>query len=117
MSKAMYLQRGETLDYKNDTNKTIEAGTVIPLVTRVGIAGTDIEPGALGSVHVVGIFEIAKTSQTEIPMGTALYFDGSGLTESENDGAESGAVKYIPAGYAAASSKASDAKILVKLQG
>ncbi len=51
MSKASYWQRGETLDYKNTGSSTIEANTVVELTGRVGIAGTDIAPGAEGDLH------------------------------------------------------------------
>ena len=57
MSKASYWQRGETLDYKNTGSSTIEANTVVELTGRVGIAGTDIAPGAEGDLHVCGVFE------------------------------------------------------------
>ena len=44
MSKAAYWQRGESLDYINNTDITIEANTIVTLVGRIGIAGTDIKP-------------------------------------------------------------------------
>lgn len=98
MSKATYIQRGESLDYANDTTSTIEANTVVTLGERIGIAGTDILPGATGDVHVAGVFEIKKTDSTEIAMGTTVYFDGEGITATA-----SGNVK---AGYAAKKSVA-----------
>lgn len=48
MSKAIYWQRGEDLDYKNGTSDTIEAGSVVSLKTRIAIAGMDIRPGEVG---------------------------------------------------------------------
>lgn len=98
MSKATYIQRGESLDYVNETTSTIEANTVVTLGERIGIAGTDILPGATGDVHVAGVFEIKKTDSTEIAMGTTVYFDGEGITATA-----SGNVK---AGYAAKKSAA-----------
>lgn len=65
MSKASYWQRGETLDYKNTGSSTIEANTVVELTGRVGIAGTDIAPGAEGDLHVCGVFEFDKTGTNE----------------------------------------------------
>lgn len=117
MTKASYLQRGESLDYKNNTSTVIESGSVVPLVTRVGIAGTDIAPGETGSIHVCGVFEITKTKAAIIQMGTSLYFDGIGVTTDMNNGAAEGAEAYIPAGYASADAAASDEKILIKLLG
>lgn len=117
MTKANYLQRGESLDFKNKTDATIEAGSVISLVTRIGIAGTDIVPGETGSIHVCGVFEIAKTKAADIPMGTAVFFDGAGITTDTDDGAAEGASAYVPAGYAIADAAAADSKILIKLPG
>lgn len=117
MTKASYLQRGESLDYKNTTSKPIEAGTVISLVTRIGVAGMDIAPGEIGSVHVCGVFETVKTKAADIPMGTAVFFDGTGITTDADDGNVDGANAYIAAGYASADAAAADDKILVKLLG
>ena len=117
MTKAMYLQRGEALDYTNATNDTIEAGSVITIGERIGIAGTDIEPGAVGSIHVVGCFEIAKSEASEvIAQGASVYFDGTGITCSADDGGTP-PTAYAKAGYAAAASSATDTAVLVKLNG
>lgn len=51
MGKAEYWQRGETLDYKNTGTATIEANTVVIFGSRIGVAGTDIMPGEVGSLH------------------------------------------------------------------
>ena len=71
MSKASYWQRGESLDYKNSGVAAIEANTVVELPGRIGIAGTDIAPGAVGDLHVCGVFEFDKTSEKR-------HLDGNG---------------------------------------
>nr|DAJ08298.1 MAG TPA: protein of unknown function DUF2190 [Caudoviricetes sp.] len=109
MSKATYFQRGESLDYANVTTDKIEAFSVITLVSRIGIAGDDIEPGEIGAVAVSGVFEIPKADETEIPMGTLVYYDGTGITSTATDN--------TPAGYAAANAAASDSSMIVKLLG
>lgn len=109
MSKAAYWQRGESLDYVNGTASIIEANTIIDLKTRIGVAGTSINPGEKGSVHVTGVFEIAKTGNEEIAMGTTVYFDGNGITAT--------AGSNTPAGYAAGTSAAENTTVLVKLLG
>jgi len=38
MSKAVYWQTGESLDYRNTSDRLIEAGTIIPMETRIGVA-------------------------------------------------------------------------------
>lgn len=118
MSKAAFWQRGETLDYKNDTDTKIEANTVISFGSHIGVAGTDILPGELGSLVVTGVFEINKTAETgAIEMGTTVYFDGTGITTAANDGATSNPTAYPLAGYAAQAAAAADTVILVKLGG
>lgn len=109
MAKATYWQRGESLDYTNDGTSVIEANTIIAVGSRIGVAGTSINPKETGSLHVTGVYEIAKTGSAEIAQGTAVYFDGTGITAT--------AGSNTPAGYAAATSGADDTVVLVKLQG
>lgn len=118
MAKAIYWQRGETLDYPNKAAGAtkIEANTIIDLKGLIGVAGTDIAVGETGSLHVSGVYRIAKTSENAIPMGTKVYFDGTGITEAADDG-ENPATAYTPAGFAAESAEADSTAILVKLQG
>ena len=108
MSKATYWQRGESLDYVKSGSTVIEANTIISLGTRIGVAGTSINPGETGSVHVTGVYEIEKTAAGAIEMGAAVYFDGTGITT---------ATSGTPAGYAAAAAEADAAVVLVKLLG
>ena len=108
MSKATYWQRGESLDYVNSGSTVIEANTIINLGTRIGVAGTSINPGEKGSLHVTGVYEIAKTGAEAIAMGAAVYFDGTGITKATGG---------TPAGYAAATAEAGASVILVKLLG
>lgn len=117
MSKAAFWQRGETLDYTNDTDTKIEANTVIAFGSRIGVAGTDILPGELGSLHVTGVFEMPKTDTEVIEMGTEVYFDGTGITAAAGDEAEMDSSAYPLAGYAAQAAAAADTVILVKLGG
>lgn len=116
MSKAEYWQRGEALDYTNATNATIPANTIVQISTRLGVTGTDIAPGEVGSLHVGGVWEIAKTGTAAIAMGQTIYFDGTGITDAANDG-EDDPTAYIEAGYAAADAAAADTSILVKFRG
>lgn len=110
MSKAEYWQRGETLDYTNTGTEMIEANTVVVFGNRIGVAGTDIAPSETGSLHVTGIFEMAKTSDGAVEMGSNVYFDGKGITDTEGD-------DTVVAGYAAKAAAANDTVILVKLAG
>lgn len=118
MSKATYWQRGESLDFVNETTEIIEANTIISLEGRIGVAGTSINPGEKGSLHVTGVYVIEKTGTSEIKMGAAVFFDGTGITDAADNG-KTGNEKesYTAAGYAAQKAAADDKVILVKLLG
>lgn len=107
MAKASYWQRGEALDYTNTGNTTIEAGTVIEIGDKIGIAGCDIEPGALGSVHVEGVFEFNKGS------GALGLGDNVKITASSATAAAAG--DNAPNGYVAKDAASGDSTVLVKI--
>lgn len=114
MSTAAFWQRGEALDFVNETTDTIAANSIVEIGDHIAVAGTDIEPGALGSIHVVGVFDMPKTGSADVKIGASVYWDGSGITDT----APSGDGKITtPIGYAAAPAAASDNLIKVKLNG
>ena len=112
---AQYWQRGEALDYKNNTTKVIPAGAIITIGSRLGVAGTEIAPGQMGSLHMGGIWTIKKTGTAAIEMGQTVYFDGTGITDTKGGSGDSSI--SVEAGYAAAPAGAEDSTILVKLRG
>jgi len=106
---ASYKYRGEALDYPNTTENTIEAGEVVVIGSRVGVIAGDIAPGALGAVHVEGVFEFPLTTGTAIAQGADVYWDA---TNKKITNSSSG---NTAAGYAAAAAKATDETITVKI--
>lgn len=121
--KANYVQRGEALDYKNTTKDMIAAGDVLVLGTRIGVAGTDIVPGGLGTVRVDGVYEIAKEDKVEMTVGTEVYFSENGITTSaENettttteDGDTTTVEKNVRAGFVAMDSSNGSDTVCVKI--
>lgn len=107
---AEYIQRGESLDYKNETSSQIEAGEVVVFGTRIGIAGTTIPIGATGSIHMVGVFKIPKKDGEAIEKGSTIYHAADGMT------AVAGQDQPI-AGYAVDTSAAASKTVTVKLIG
>lgn len=107
MSKAAFWQKGESLDYVNGTGSTIEANTITVYGDRIGVIGTDIKPGELGSIHVVGVFEMPLSDAAAVAAGTEVYWDGSGITTTSTSNTK--------AGYAAQAAKAGDDTILVSI--
>ena len=108
MLKASYWQRGETLDFLNETGARIEAGTIVTCGSVIGIAGTDINPSEVGSLHVQGVYRIAKADDSdEIAMGTVLYLSDTGVTSQSSDA--------TMAGYAAEKSVSGEKFVAVKI--
>ncbi len=105
---AVYVQKGEALDYRNTTENAIPAGTVVLLGKRMGVAGCEIPAGGLGSVHVTGVFEIPKKSNVELKAWDNVVF-------TEADGIDKATGDVM--GYAVAASAASATTALVKLLG
>lgn len=108
--KATYIQRGETIDYKNETANTIELDSVVSLGTRIAVAGDNIASGEIGALHTVGVFSIPKAAE-EITVGSDVYYDETNDCITATQGTN------IPAGYAVQTASASDAKVNVKLLG
>lgn len=121
--KANYVQRGGALDYKNTTKDMITAGDVLVLGSRIGVAGTDIVPGGLGTVHVDGVYEIAKADKVEMTVGTEVYFSENGITttiENETtttteDGDTTTVEKKVRAGFVAMDSSKESDTVCVKI--
>lgn len=109
MSKATYWQRGDSIDFENATEATIEANEVVVFGEHVGIAGTDIAPGTVGSLYVTSVFEIPK-DDAAIGAGASVYIvDGAASATKGSTG--------VLAGYAVQAAAADDATVKVKLQG
>ncbi len=120
---AEFWQRGEALDYTNETDDLIEANVVLQVGTIIGVTGTVIPAGKTGSLHVGGVWEIAKTGTAAIEMGQVVYWDGTGITDATTttteatDDTEETTTDNLEVGYAAAAAAADDTTILVKLRG
>lgn len=105
---ATYIQRGEALDYQNTTEAMIPAGTVILLGKRMGVAGGDIQPGEVGALHMVGVFEIPKKASVALAAGDNVVFtDADGIDKATTD----------IMGYAVEAAEAADETVKVKLLG
>ncbi len=105
--KAKYMHKGESLDYRNATDGIIAAGDVVVMGSRIGVAGTDIAPGELGSVHVSGVYELPKMDKAALDVGTVVYLAPDGITTTETDN--------TLAGYVAAASPAERESVWVKI--
>lgn len=105
---AVYFQRGEALDYENETEALIPAGTVILLRTRMGVAAGDIPAGEMGALHMVGVFDIPKKAGVALLAGDNVVF-------TDTDGIDKATTTVM--GYAVQDAAAGDETARVKLLG
>lgn len=109
---AEYIQKGESLDYKNETGELIEAGEVVVFGTRIGVAGTMIPIGSTGSIHMVGVFKVPKKEGEAIEKGAPIYHSENGMTAIAAEGQA-----HPVAGYAVDTSAATSKTVTIKLIG
>lgn len=109
MAKAKYWQKGNNIDYVNETDAVVEANTIIVIGSRVGIAGMDIGVGETGTLVMEGVFKMPK-GNAEIAIGDNVYFNAESgvVTKTDTD---------TPLGYAVGTAAAAAAEVLVKLAG
>lgn len=72
MYKAEYFQRGDSIDYRPETN--VNAGDVVFLENLVGVAKLDIKAGELGALALNGVYRVVKGSETA-KAGAAVYWN------------------------------------------
>lgn len=116
--KAEYWQRGEAIDYTNpaEASAKIDANEIVTIGSHIGVAGAPIAPGETGTLHVFGVFEMPKSSENAIAIGTNVYFDGTGITEAADNGKQDNdLITYPSAGYATEAAAAADTTIKVRL--
>ena len=71
---ARYIQKGESIDYRPETD--VRAKTIVPFPGFVGITRLDIRAGELGALAVTGVFESPKATEA-IDVGEAVYYDAA----------------------------------------
>lgn len=81
--QAIYVQRGEVIDYKNEGTTAIKANDVVSLATRIGIAATDIPVGVTGTINIIGVFDIPADNTAAFTVGQAVYFKDGKLTGTD----------------------------------
>ena len=69
---ARYVQKGEAIDYR--PSEAVAAGDVVG--NLVGIARLDIAANTLGSLAVVGVFDVEKAAGA-VTVGAAVYWDAA----------------------------------------
>lgn len=107
---AEYVQKGETLDYLNNTEETITAGSVVMLGELCTVAATNISAGEVGTVATVGVWTMPK-DESDITAGAKLYYD------AESDKLTITADSNVFVGIAACAAGTSASTVNVRLNG
>lgn len=77
MATATFIHDGDTIDFTPGTN--VAAGDVVVQNDLVGVAKRDIPTGTLGSLAVVGVFDVPKATGagTAIASGAKVYWNAT----------------------------------------
>ncbi|MBQ9377982.1 MAG: DUF2190 family protein [Schwartzia sp.] len=106
MAKAVFVQKGENIDYKAETD--IGYMDVVPMEKCIGVALEEIASGATGAVSLTGVYELPAATSLTISVGDAVFWN----TTNENiDKDESG----VPAGIAVEEKASAGTSAKVKL--
>ena len=100
---AKLFQKGDALDYANpkvsDATTTIKAGTVVVTDATgdspfVGVVQNDIEPDALGSIAITGVWIVPVASGATFIQGAPVYWDASNAKAVASGGVFMGRAAY-----------------------
>ncbi len=107
-----YVCDGKVMDYQNAGASMIASGAVVPMAAMIGIAETNIAPGKVGAVSIVGVFSLPKKtgSGAALTAGGGAWWDG---TNKQIVGAAADGL--IPAGKVFADAGDSAASVRIKI--
>jgi len=108
---ARYVFSGEMIDYTPAAD--VAAGSVVVIGNIIGITKLDIKAGTLGSLALVGVYEIVKATGdgTAVTKGQKIYWDAT------NQKATPVATGNVYLGDAIAATEATGTKVMVRLGG
>jgi predicted RecA/RadA family phage recombinase len=108
---AKYVQRGHEIDFIPEAD--VAAGDVIIIGDLVGIAKLDIKVGTLGSLTLVGVFDIPKATgeSTAIPVGTIVFWDAENSQVTTTGGDN----KYLGKTIIASSDNDAHARVIINV--
>ena len=109
---AVYIQKGDRIDFKNDTEAVIKSGDVVAMgANRIAVADCQIEVGAVGTLALTGVWEFPADTSAAIEFGAIAYWDASSKTMKAAKSASE-----FPAGICVKKKESSAATVLVRLQ-
>ena len=107
MAKAIFVQKGNNIDYT--PNSAVEYMEIIPLEDCVGVALEAIAANETGTVTLTGVFEFPAATGTAVKVGEKVYWD------STNSVITTTASGNTLAGYAISAKASADATVKVRI--
>jgi predicted RecA/RadA family phage recombinase len=74
---ATFIQKGDVIDFTNNTGSDIAYKDVVTIGSRIGIALENIPNGAIGSLGVTGVFELPAENDAAFNVGDEVYWDST----------------------------------------
>lgn len=105
-----HIQKGDVLDWNNDSGADVVSGQLVAVGDKVGIALGDIADGEVGRVAVAEVWEVPKKA-VAVTVGQSLYLD---VSEKKVTGTPT---DNVAAGYAFAPAATDDGTVLLKING
>lgn len=70
-----FIEMGQTIDFIATGN--VVSGQAVAIESLVIVTHGDVKSGEQGVGHAQGVFELLKTTATEIPQGADVYLTGA----------------------------------------
>ena len=90
MTQVNYVQRGETIDFINNSGADIAAGEVVTMTNRIGVAATAIPVGTKGALNVMGVYDFPALTTEALTVGQAVYFKDGKIQATSTDAVPAG---------------------------
>jgi predicted RecA/RadA family phage recombinase len=110
--KAIYVQEGKAIDYTPTADTP--AGSVVVIGEIAGITKLDIAAGALGALHLVGVYNVEKAS-VAITLGAEVYWNGTQATNAATSGSGESVTNNALLGIAIEAASAADSTVKVRI--
>lgn len=82
MPKAIYVQKGENINFTNTTGSDIGYMDIVPFSSRLGVALEPIAVNATGTVSVTGVYDLPADNTTAFATSDALYWSGGKVVKT-----------------------------------
>ena len=107
MAKAVFVRKGDTINYKATSN--VAYLDIISLTNCIGVAEMDIPKGDYGTVSIAGAYKLPKETKA-IKAGAAVFFD-----TTKNSIVAASAENTVPAGIALEDASSDAATVVVRI--